>query len=259
MFLTDLAASRCRLDILEVLVDGPATGRELEQSLGHEPSTVRRNLKILRDDGWVERRDGANRVRGGRRFLVEELLKADRVISTYGENEGFWRGHDLSALPPSLLRDLDLLRTGRVVSGTAADPRRPLRVSREHMLDSSEAKVVSPSFAREYIEMHRRCAEDGIDVELILTHDAVEVAEEHPETVELWRQHCSDGGLSLYRGEGFRFVLVVGDDFAALNLPRAGEETIDLSNLFVAEGREAVEWGEQLFRHCRERSERFRI
>lgn len=254
--ITDLAASRCRLLILDRLVEeGPGRGRTLEEELDCSPSTVRRNLKILQDDGWVERRDGLNAVPHGRRFMLLPLLKAVRLFETYEEQEGFWGGHDVTGLPEELLGDLDMLGRGEVLRGDTADPLKPLRVAGEHVLGSSGVKILSPTFLEHYVEVYRETHERGIEVELVLTREGARQVDEMPEVLEVWREKRARGDLDISQVEEIGPMLFVGDDFVALSLPRTGEEAVDLSTVLLAEGRDAVEWGKRLFRHYREGAE----
>lgn len=254
--LTNLAASRCRLLILDRLLrEGPEKGVVLEEELDCSSSTVRRNLKILQDGGWVEREDGLNAVPRGRRFLLLPLLRAVRLFRVYEQQEEFWGTHDVAGLPAEILEDLDMLEGGEVLRGDTADPLKPVRVAGERVLKSSAVKVLSPTFLEQYVEVYRETHERGIEVELVLTREGVAQVGEMPEVMEIWREKRGRGSLELSQVDEAEPMVFVGEDFVALGLPRTGEEAVDLSTMLLAEGEDAVEWGERLFRRYRDRAE----
>lgn len=251
--ITELSSSRCRLDLLEHLVETPLTSYELAERVPYTASTVRRNLKILEDMGWLEKDDRTYRFREEKLFLVEPLIRTEGILRAYGEHRDHWESHDLSPIPQCLKEDFGMLRGGSVVSGTIAEPRRPLDREAELARGSEKVDVLSPAYVPEYGEMAREWVETDAEVRIVSTRKAVEAfRRDRPGVVEALRGR---GGVEVGLVEGLLVGLTLGDDFAALNLPR-NDGTFDLTRLFVARTEEAVEWGERLFDYYWERSSR---
>lgn len=230
------------------------TSDELEKRVDYTASTVRRNLKILEDMGWLKKENRIYSVQQEKAFLITPLLRADRVLRVFQEHRDHWETHDLSPIPDALRDDFGMLQGGEVVTGTMARPRLPLEREAELAQGAKKLKKLSPAYVPEYGEMAKEWAEDGASLEVVATVDAVTafrsdnpgVAEEFSETGEL-EVRCVDALL---------VGLLVGDDFVILNLPRR-DGTFDLNRVFVARTPEAVEWGERLFAHYWERARPF--
>lgn len=251
--LTDLCSSRCRIDILRLLTEDQLSGRELEDRVDYQASTVRRNTKILRDDGWVERRDGDHRIAGDRRHLVDSLLDTARLFDAFQEFEEFWESHDVEALPQGFRERMgEGLDGGEVVSGTTANPRAPLERLKGLIGEASRLDIASPAFVPEYLDMCEVCREAGTPVRFAGTGDVFRAYEETDPTVLL--EHYRQGTLSLYRYDGLDVGLAVSDGFVALNLPHR-DGILDLDRMFLARSDDAVAWGEELFDRYRERGE----
>lgn len=244
--ITELSSSKCRLDLLEHLVETPLNSDELTDKVPYTASTVRRNLKILQEMGWLEKEGRTYRFREEKRFLVDPLLRTEGILRAYGEHRDHWESHDLSPIPEDLKEDFGMLRDGEVVSGTTAEPRRPLEREAELATGSETVKVLSPAYVPEYGEMAREWAETGAEVRVVSTQKAVNAfRRDNQEIVDKLREQ---GDVETRVVEGLLVGLTLGDDFVALNLPR-NDGTFDLSRLFVARTEEAVEWGERLFRY----------
>lgn len=252
----DLISSQCRLDILELLQEEGNGGSSLDLECPCGSSTARRNLKILREEGWVEKEDGKHRLNPQREFLIEPLLKAMDLFGVYESAEDFWDGHDLDPIPDDLLEDLDDLAGGEVVSGTVSDPLRPLEEKERIIEESSDPQIVTPAYLPEYEDIALNIVESGGMADVLMTEEALAAFAERSD--ELSRDSIPEtrGLRVLTVDRPLGFGLTFGDAGIALTLHR-DDGGFDLSRSYVAEGERAIEWGRRLFGRASEAAEEF--
>jgi len=112
----EVTSSKCRLEILKSLSDGAKSSGEVESEVDFEASTVRRNLKVLVDDGLLVKEGREYSVPESKVFLLEPLLKAVELFEVYEGEREFGDSHDLSLIPLDMREDMDKLVGGEVVT-----------------------------------------------------------------------------------------------------------------------------------------------
>lgn len=251
----EVLSSTCRVEILEALANGSLSGREVEERVGFDGSTVRRNLKILEDDGWLRREDGAYVIDSEKGFLVDHLLEISGCFDAYFSNQDFWEGHDTSPIPSDLKSRLHALSGAEVVKGSTSDPRAALEEFGQMLKGASWSKMLEPVYVPEFVELSKELYDVGTSEEIVAVP---EVHERHASNAsgfdgyeDVLRRKVSEGNLEIWLLDDLRIRLTVTDEFLSLHLPRE-DGTFDLNRMLVSRDDEARDWGVELFEHYRE-------
>lgn len=232
------------MDILHILREGGKTGDEVESECGCGGSTVRRNLKILRDAEIVERRDGSYQIPDEKRFLVEALLETSDLFDTYEDNGYYWGSHDISQIPEEFREGLGALQGGEVVGGTTANPRAGLERYCEMVRESSWVKGVTPALVPETEGVFLEMVERGEQVDVIATEGVVSMLRER--YGERMTDAIRNGNLRISICDEVNLGLTVTDTFMRLVLYR-DDGTYDLNTFFFSTEPEARDWAERLY------------
>lgn len=249
----EICSSECRTGIVRQLLGGERGSRELSDELGFDGSTVRRNLKKLREGGWVERRDGVYTLVRGRRFLLEALCETDSLFDIYMENREFWDRHGIEGIPEGLRRRLHELEGGEILRSGPEDIFDPYDEFYENLEESDEVFGVSPIFHPDYPEFFSDLADRGKEVQLVLTPKVLERSLQSPPGPDRFLD-SETAEIYLHRGDP-EVAFTVTDRFLSLGL---FEESggYDPSRDFICHAESALEWGRDLFEHFREEAER---
>ncbi|MFW9993050.1 MAG: ArsR family transcriptional regulator [Candidatus Odinarchaeota archaeon] len=115
-FLISEFSSPKRVDILQILVDGPISFTELSNKLDISSSEVSRHLARLTDQGFVKKHQTSRKFELAPLGELASLLFSplDFVFS----QADYFRTHSVTDIPVSLIRDLDVLSTCEMVEGT---------------------------------------------------------------------------------------------------------------------------------------------
>lgn len=248
--LETLCSSGCRMTIIDELLDRPVSTAGLEQALTYDGSTVRRNIKTLVDEGWVVRRDGVNRVKKERRFLLDMAVETTSTFFTYGKYREFWDGHVIEGIPDEFLRRIHRLRDGEIVESTPTEIFQPHRRFMENVLRSGWLRGIAPVYHPDYAPAVVDLAESMESIEIIVTE-------------EVHDRFLEDGGEPLQKvleqddvalvcsERDCDVALTVTDEFLSLGLFNR-DGTYDTHRDLMCHSEPAIEWGLDLYRHVRE-------
>ncbi len=242
-----LARADSRVHIVEALLAGPATQRELRARLDGSRTTVARALRSLAERGWVADEDGTYRLTRLGRRIGSEFVGLLGAVRTTEELETFltWFPTDLDAPDFGSATDVTVTTPGD------GEPYAPARRQAEILRTADRLRILLPSVD---IEATRSLAEQvterGLAVETVVDPalEATMATEEFAplvrRTIETGRStvHVAASSVPLYlglAGDG-RVQVGVEDDEG---FPRALVETTD----------DAVRaWAEATYREYRE-------
>ena len=247
-----LAGSPERRRLLERLADDPGSPAELADALSMARRSVQRNLAELTDREWAEKRDGAYRLTVTGHLVADEHATYLDSLARVGEFEAFYRHlPDREHAPdPRLLAGASLTVAG------SADPQAPVHryVEAVRGFDTDRVRMVSPVLSRLFHEAHARLAFDGVHTHLVMSADTIARAREMNPAE--FAAVTSAGVLDLYRHPGpVEVGLTLGDDRL---VACAYDDDGHLRACVESDDPSLLRWGEDLFEHYRDGSERVR-
>ena len=120
------------------------------------------------------------------------------------------------------------------------------------LLTSEAIKGISPIFHLDYVAAFRQLLSQGKTVELILTSDVLKETLASAEE-ELMRHYITQKKLKIFLRDDIKVASTVTKNSFSLGLFKLSGE-YDYSVDLISVSREAVEWGEELFRYYLEGS-----
>lgn len=245
-----LARSEPRVRAMEFLREADAaTQHECRERLDASRSTVARTLSGLEERGWIEQSGRTYRLTPAGAIVADAFLDLVDTLEATEELSTFlrWFPHDEFDL------DLADLRTASVTTSTQSDPYAPANRQTQLMRESDCFRGMLPAIEIEGCRMmHRRCLEDDLDAETIVSPSVAETITEG-EYARLFREMVASGAhtvlvadseLPLYLGLTDETEAHVGVDDEE-GFPRA---------LLVSDAESVREWAESVYADWRDRA-----
>jgi len=240
--------SQLKLDILASLLLGDKKLGALREELGSSGSTILHALSDLEGLGLV-RRAGKHYALTPLGVIEAKVLEgassAARVMGGFRE---FWLTHDVSGIPSRLLRRLGALEDSTLVQNDSVELDRVHSTFQRILLTSRSVHGVSPIFHPDYVGVFQRLLGEGAAVELVLTKGVLDrvlsLADEGQFT-----GYVKAGKLRILVADELRVALTVTENSFSMGLFGV-DGGYDYTRDLVSNSREAIGWGEELFRHC---------
>lgn len=235
-----VTSSATRTSVVSALASEPQTNRALCATVDASESGVYAATNDLRDRGVVDT-DEEGRLRlTGLGIVVADAVERRRGLESVLETDiGYWRTHDVRALPAPFRARLSELDGVTVFRVSETDPAGVIRLLHDHLRDADRVAVVAPVHFPELGRTLRDVCEDRPG--RLLVTDAV---------VEEVRRH--DGGdvpipanLEV-RVADVSFALAVANETTFLSLPKL-DGSYDPSSELVADTEAATAFGRDLF------------
>jgi len=243
-----LPRSEIRTNILLSLLRENKTLAELKAEVAIRDTTILHALKDLEALKLTVKSDRAyclTNIGIIEALILEDFSSAADVLESFRD---FWLLHDITVIPPHFLRRIADLHDSILIRADS------LKLTKVHenflniLLNSTRIKGISPIFHPEFIHVFNQLLSKGATVELILTSQVFEKITAVAES-ELIEKYLAEEKLKIFLiDEELRLALTVTNNVLSLglfNLDREYDYNIDLTS----SSREALRWGEDLFRH----------
>jgi len=162
-------SSENRLDILKTLYERPMTFTSLIKEVDMNSTEASRQLSRLTEARFIEKK-------GDGRYY--NTLFANLVISSISgmnyisENSGYFLEHDTSPIPLELLRQIDALSTGEIVTGVYNILSTQEKLSEDL---SGHFWYMSDDFPRHHLPNVEKVLEQGMEIRVIFPKDLIPI------------------------------------------------------------------------------------
>ena len=165
---TELSSEK-RLDILKTLYEKPMTFSNLVKEVDMNSTEASRQLSRLTETRLIEKK-------GDGRYY--NTLFGNMVISSIpgmnfiSENSGYFLEHDTSPIPLELLRQIDALSTGKIVTGVYNILSMQEKLSEDI---SGYFWYMSDDFPRHHLPNVEKVLEQGMEIRVIFPKDLIPI------------------------------------------------------------------------------------
>ena len=242
-----LFRSELKLNILSSLLDGDKKLGALRDELGSSGSTIIHALKDLEAMKLTQQENKHYKLTSLgviEATLIGEAASAADVLERF---QGFWLQHDVTAIPSHLLRRIGALRDSTLIqdNSTALDR---VHVSFQRLLQQSRRVWgMSPIFHSDFVGMFHSLLGGGATVDLILTSGVLDKTLTLADTEEII-DYVTRDKLRIFLTDGLGVALTVTENSFSMGLYTIDGE-YDYTRDLVSSSPEAIEWGQELFKH----------
>ncbi|MUV87680.1 hypothetical protein GJ631_14235 [Natronomonas sp. CBA1123] len=248
-----LARSETRIELLSVLAEGPADGRELRTKLDASRTTVSRTL-----DGLIERQWVTEENNGGPYRLTALGAYVEREFSDL--LDAFELGEDLTPLLGRVTTDeFDLdpaaLADADIVEATTEQPLAPVERTMAARRDSDSIREFATVVMQDSADMAHERIENatGSDtVEFVVDAEVVAAMRDDPSYEDYLDTVANADGANYYVHDDLPYMLALLDDRVLFGV--VDERGTPLA-LIESESEAVYEWAEATFEQYREEAD----
>lgn len=238
--------SGLRAKILLSLREGGKTPGDLREETGSRASSISPNLRDLEEHRLIKAKGSEYALTPLGKVVAAKLREYIHTLFIIDSHFDFWRMHDLSGIPPELLKEIGALHMSEIVRADQTD----LYKAHENFIrileNADHVCGVSPIFFDDYPPVMVKLVEADTDVKLVITPNVLDKLQgEYEEEFEycLSHEHCD-----IRLVDEALVALTVTDQYLSMGLFKP-DGTYDLGVDLVSEDGEAVRWGQKLFKY----------
>lgn len=249
-----VTTSEKRKKLLILLRSGPLPWEGIKAQLNVTASGMLPQIKILEDEGLVEKVGKQYSLTDLGRLIGCHLEPFDKTLTVIGQQKKFWQEHDIEALPQELLLRLGDIRNPQIVEAGLEESFEPHHQFIDMILRSKNVAGISPIVHPIYPRFFLSLAGEGRSVRLILTKNAFDKIKK--EYYDLLLEGVQYENAHLYIcDEPIRFAYIVTEQYFTISL-FTKNGIFDSKQDLVSTDKSAVRWGEDLFSYYLKRSRR---
>jgi predicted transcriptional regulator len=249
--LSILTFSEKRKDILFLLEESPKTLSEIKDYFDVRSPEILPRLKEMEEANMIIKQDGMYKLSSLGKVSATYYKPFLDTLTAIETNEDFWKNHDLTSVPDTLLSRILELKDCRVLRDEHELIYDSHKSFLENVLSSSCFMGFSSIFIPAHVAMLEEMVKKNIPVSLIVTPNVFfKLKNEFNAQIEKFLTYKQN---YLYVYDNAKVAFVVTDRFISLSLFfRNG--TYDPRNDLVGFDSHSIRWGEDLFKHFKENS-----
>jgi predicted transcriptional regulator len=251
-YLTPLR-SDLKLSILLSLLEGKKKLADIGKETKTRETTILHVLKELEQLELTTKSGGTYQLTQLGILETEICKGCYQSFETLKKHKEFWLTHDVSCIPPSLMKRVGDLEDSVLVKASAVELQKVHETGVDLLFSAKTILGVSPIFHPDFVVCMENVLRNGGNVTLIFTPAVSELFNQATKESEDWNRYISNGNLQIYINEDLNFSITVTEKIWAFGLFHLSGEydyTADLRGT----GEEGLEWGNQLFRKTLEKS-----
>lgn len=242
-----LIKSDIRLKILISLTEGAKNIAQLKKELNRSSSTILHGIYQLESKDIISRELGQYFLTKTGEIYSYKLLDMVKSIHSLEKCKNIFLKHEICCIPPELLKDMGYLEDSQLVKSLTTDILRPHHVLQNYISECKNVKHLSsilytPNIQLLFSNMDER------KVHLLLTREVLDKIMEDVD-YESFEKYIQRGNLKVgVIDDNTKISFTMSDNFISVGLYfQSGE--YDLSNLLMSESKDAISWGERLFKY----------
>jgi predicted transcriptional regulator len=249
--LSILTFSDKRKDILFLLEESPKTLSDIKDYFDVRSPEILPRLKEMEAANMITRQDGFYKLTSLGKVSAIHFRPFLDTLTAIESNEEFWREHDISSVPDTLLSRIQELKDCRIVKNEHDHIYDSHKSFLDNVLSSTRfmgfASIFLPNFPIMFLELARR----NIPVSIIVTPNVFfKVKNEYCTEIE---EFINLKNTSFHVYDNARISFAVTDRFLSLAL-FFKNGTFDPRCDLVGLDSSSIRWGEDLFKHFKENS-----
>jgi predicted transcriptional regulator len=242
-----LIKSDIRVKILISLSEGAKNISQLKKELNRSSSTILHGIYQLENKGIIIRGSGQYSLAKTGEIYSYKLLDMVKSIHTIEKCKNIFLNHEIDCIPPELLKDLGYLEDSQLLKSLSTDILRPYQVLYNNISESKKVKHISSIL---YAPITRLLFSNisEREIHLLFTREIMDKVLEDVDSQSI-EKYISKGNLKLgVVDDNTKIFFTQGDNFISLGLySQRGD--YDLNNLLLSESKDAISWGERLFKY----------
>jgi predicted transcriptional regulator len=238
-----LTASEKRKDILLLLDEKPRTLSDIKDYFDVRSPEILPRLKEMEAAKMIIKQDGLYSLSPLGQIAAMHYKPFLDTLEAIEQNEQFWSGHDISAIPPELLFRIQELKECSIIKAESYNICESHPEFKENVLNSLYFKGAACIFIPSWIDLFLELANRGAPIEIILTDGVYnKIKCEYASELDTLLKH----NTRFYIYNGLKASFAVTDEFLSVSL-NYFNGVHDTKNDMQGSDPASIKWGESLF------------
>jgi predicted transcriptional regulator len=251
--LSIISASDKRRNLLILLDSGPKEWDDIKRILNVTSTGMLPQIKILEEEHLIERDGRTFFLTPMGRVLTAHMKPLVETMEIFDRNRKFWGEHNLSALPPDLLTDIRELGNYQLLQ-TADEEIFGISEFLNNIFKAKTIKGISHTVHPRFPDFFLNLAKKEIPVSLILTPGVFKIIRDKYGTLLKEGLKYNSAEVYVCRSD-IKFSYIITDSYFSLSL-FYNNGVFDSKNDIISYDASARAWGERLFAHFLNQSEK---
>ncbi|MCK9593152.1 MAG: winged helix-turn-helix domain-containing protein [Methanoregula sp.] len=247
-----VTTSEKRKKLLILLDSGPQRWDEIKIQLNVTASGMLPQIKILEEKGLIIKEDKEYSLTDLGRLVVYYLEPFDKTLTVIEQQKKFWQDHDIEAFPRDFFFRIGDLKNPQIIEASTEESFEPHNQFLEMILRSKQVSGISPIVHPVYPKFFLSLAQDGREVQLILTKNAYGKIKKEYHHMLLEGLQFENARLSICE-EDVRFAYIVTDIYFSMGL-FLKNGIFDSKRDIVSNDPSAIMFGKDLFSYYLKKS-----
>lgn len=249
--LSILTYSEKRRDILFMLEDSPKSLSEIKDYFNVKSPEILPRLKEMEGANMILKQEGLYHLSSLGKVSILHFKPFLDTLASIEANQDFWMNHDHDAIPDKLLGRIQELKDCKVVTNEHEHIYDSHKSFIENVTSSTQFKGFTSIFLPNFPKMFLGLARNNVPVSIIVTPNVfVKVKNEYNAEI---REFIKYEHTSFYVSDYAKVTFGVTDRFLSLSLFYKNG-TFDPGSDLVGFDPSSIKWGEDLFKHYKEKS-----
>jgi predicted transcriptional regulator len=234
---------------------------ELEDDVKSSETTILHVLKEFENLGLTKKNAGVYSLSSlglMEAQICHELFRATEVLEKFRD---FWLSHDVKPIPSDLMLKIGALQDSNFLRAESTELGKIHETYTQIMLSSKRVNGLSPIFHPDFVSIFKTLLTQGSSIELVLTDQVLNRTLEHAiasGNIELFQKFMVEGLLKIYLIDDLKIALTVTDNIFSMGLFDLNGQ-YDYDSDLISLHPEALEWGEEIFRHYSKQSRKVEL
>jgi len=239
--------SELKLRILLSLLNGEKKLSEIHEDIKSSESTILHIIKEFEGLDLTEKSSGTYQLTSLGLIEAQMCKNAFLTSEVIEKFKDFWLPHDLTDIPPNLIFRIGALKDSTLIRAEVLELGKVYDSFLKILMTSTQIRGISPIFHPDYVPVIENLLSQGRSIELIVTSGVLAKTLASAKVDDLLK-NIQDGALKIYLKEDLKVALTVTDKNFSLGLFKKNGDYDDNMDL-ISVNKEAIEWGEQLYKY----------
>ncbi|MBM4241593.1 MAG: DUF1724 domain-containing protein [Euryarchaeota archaeon] len=253
-----LASSNVRQKIMLSLSEGSKNLRTLRSEIDLSSSTILHSMNRLENKNLIFKKGDLYFLSQTGKIIILKLIDLTQTLVSIKRFMRLWSNHQMGAIPENLLEDIGCLCNSQLVESTTINIAKPQTTYFELLKNAKKIRAITPVFFPLHIDLIKELLEKDVQVELILTTEILDKLIEVTDQKKFRKALSAKNFTIRETNEEIRLTVVVTDYFIVLGL-FSNDKTYDTSKLLIGKEKDAIDWGNKLFAHFKNKAEKFEL
>ncbi|MCL2115588.1 MAG: DUF1724 domain-containing protein [Methanobrevibacter sp.] len=238
-------SSKIRMKILNCLLHGSFSKKELHNKTNLTYSSISNNIGKLEERGYITESRGKFRLNNIMKVKIKDIIDLNKSIYVINEYSNFWTDHNTESINIESLKQISQLKGSKIIESKPTDIYKTHNYLKNLLKQSKNVKSIFPFIHPEYYTIFENLIKNKANIEFLLIKSIVNSFIKSMDS-NLTKIALNEGKLEIKSLNNVEFALTVANNFVSFGLFKV-DNSYDQNKILISSTPEAIDWGNKTF------------